>query len=80
MDKLSNGKVFNQTIQNSSLLFINNYLEIICALINAFRPCSVSDIQAGSKVAYYMLEKLKQQNNIQLRLSEIATEQSSWKI
>ena len=80
MDKLNNGKVFNQTIQNSSLLFIGNCLEIICALINAFRSCSVSDIQAGSEVAYYMLEQLKQQNNIQLRLSEIATEQSSWKI
>ncbi|CAF2876276.1 unnamed protein product, partial [Rotaria sp. Silwood2] len=52
---------------------------IICALINAFRPRPVSDIQAGSEVAYYMLEKFNQQNNIQLRLSEIAKERSGWK-
>ncbi|CAF4762843.1 unnamed protein product, partial [Rotaria sp. Silwood2] len=72
-------KFFNQTIQNSSLRFISNYLEIICALINAFRPRPVSDIQAGSEVAYYMLQKFNQQNNIQLRLSEIAKERSGWK-
>ena len=72
-------KFFNQTIQNSSLRFISNYLEIICARINAFRPRSVPDLQAGSEVTYYMLEKFNQQNNIQLRLSEIIKERSGWK-
>ena len=59
--------------------FISNYLEIICALENAFRPRCVRDSLAGSEVAYYMLEKFNQQNNIQLRLSEIAKERSDWK-
>ena len=72
-------KFFYQTIQNSSLRFISNYLEIICALINAFRPRCIPDLLAGSEVAYYMLEKFNQQNNIQLRLPEIAKELSGWK-
>ena len=72
-------KFFYQTIQNSSLHFISNYLEIIWALINAFRPRCLPDLLAGCEVAYYMLEKFNQQNNIQLRLPEIAKERSGWK-
>ena len=72
-------KYFSQTIQNSSLRFISNYLDITCALINAFRPRPVSDIYAGSEIAYRMLEKFNQQNDIQIRLSQVAKERSDWK-
>ncbi|CAF2876294.1 unnamed protein product [Rotaria sp. Silwood2] len=72
-------KYFSQTIQNSSLRFISNYLDITCALINAFRPRPVSDIHAGSELAYRMLEKFNEQTNIQVRLSQIAKERSDWK-
>ena len=72
-------KFFYQTIQNLSLRSTSNYLEIIYALINALRPRCVPDLLAGSEVAYYMLEKFNQQNNIQLRLPEIAKERFDWK-
>jgi len=70
---------FRQTIQNSSLRFISNYLEITCALINAFYKRPVSDIHAGSEMAYLMLEKFNTQNDIQMYLSQVARERSDWK-
>ncbi|CAF4564001.1 unnamed protein product, partial [Rotaria socialis] len=45
-------KYFFQTIQNSSLRFISNYLDITCAIINDFFPKPVSDIRAGVEIAY----------------------------
>ena len=72
-------KYFNQTIQYSSLRFISNYVEITCALINAFRLRPVTDIHTGSEMAYRMLEKLDQQNDIQIHLSQVAKERSNWK-
>ena len=71
-------KYFSQTIQNSSLRFISYYLDITCAIINAFRPRPVSDIHAGSEIAYRMLEKFNKQNENQMRLSQVAKERSDW--
>ncbi|CAM4837948.1 unnamed protein product [Rotaria magnacalcarata] len=72
-------KYFSQAIQNSSLRFISNYLDITCAIINAFFPKPVSDIHAGAEIAYRMLEKIDQENNIQMHLCHISKERSDWK-
>jgi hypothetical protein len=72
-------KYFSQTIQNSSLRFISNYVDITCALINAFRSRPVSDIHASSEMAYRMLEQFNKQNDIQMRLFQVAKERSDWK-
>ncbi len=59
-------KYFNQTIQNSSLRFINDYLDIVCALINAFGLRPVSDIHSGSEMAFRMLEAFNKSNDVQV--------------
>jgi len=71
-------KYFSQTIQNSSIPFISDYLEIVCALINAFSLRPISDINSGSEMAFRMLEMLNQSNDVQMRLSKIVTERYIW--
>jgi len=75
--QLKQWKYFNQTIQNSSLRFLNNYLEIICALINAFSLRPIPDIHSDSEMAYRMLEAFNESNNVQIRLSQIVKEKSN---
>ncbi len=81
---LVNGQIkqwiyFSNTIQNSSIHFISNYLDIVCALINAYGSRPVSDIHSGSEMAYRMLQAFNELNDIQIHLSKIAMERSEWK-
>jgi len=71
-------KFFSQIIQNSSLRFVSDYLDVVCALINCFALRPVSDIHAGSEMAFRMLEAYNQSHDIQVRLSKVATERSEW--
>ena len=70
---------FNQIIQGSSLRFVSNYLDSTCSLPNALRLRPVSGIHPGSEVVYHMLEKLNEQSNIQMRLSQIVKVRSNGK-
>lgn len=72
-------KYFSQTIQNSSLPFISDYLDIVCAMINAFGSRPITDIHAGAEVASRMLEASNESNHTQGRLSAIARERAEWK-
>ena len=62
-----------------TLRFIGDYVDIICALINAFKVRSVKDVDKGSELAFRMLDAYNESNNIQLHLSKIVTERSEWR-
>ena len=43
-----------QTIQNSTLRFISDYLDIVCALINKYQCPAVKDTENGREIAMKM--------------------------
>ncbi|CAF4479933.1 unnamed protein product [Rotaria magnacalcarata] len=69
--QLKQWKYFSQTILNSSLCFLSNYIDITCALINAYGSRCVQDIHSGSEMATQMLQKCQTTNPVQLRLLEL---------
>jgi hypothetical protein len=77
--QLKQWRYFSQTIQNSSLRFISNYLDITCALINAYGSRCVKDIHSGAELATRMLEKYQKTNPVQVHLAEIIKEKMEWK-
>ena len=77
--QLKQWKYFSQTIQNSSLRYISNYLYITCALINAYGSRCVKDIYSGAEMATRMLEKCRKINPVQARLAEMIREKMQWK-
>lgn len=76
--QLKRWKYFRQTIQNSSLRFLSNYLDITCALINAYTPRCVKDIHAGAEIAAQMLEMCRKQNHDRIRLTAMLGEKLQW--
>lgn len=77
--RIKQWKYFSQIIQNSSLPFISEYLEIVCALINAFCQTPVSDIHEGRESALQMLKVFNEANHVQTRLKRILNERLEWK-
>ena len=57
---------------------MNNYLDIVCTLINAFGSRPISDIDTGAEMASLMLEAFNEANAVQIRLWKIVTERSEW--
>ena len=45
-----------QTIQNSTLRFIGDYLDIVCALINEYQCPVAKDIENGREIAMKVCE------------------------
>ena len=77
--QLKQWKYFSQTIQNSSLRFLSNYIDITCALINAYGPRYIKDIHFGAEMAHDMLDKCQKPNPVQMRLVELTKEKMHWK-
>ncbi|CAF2041646.1 unnamed protein product [Rotaria magnacalcarata] len=77
--QLKQWKYFSQTIPNSSLCFLSNYIDITCALINAYGSRCVQDIHSGTEIATQMLQKCQTTNSVQLRLLELLETKLQWK-
>ena len=58
---------------------MSSYLNIVCALINAFGSRPVSDTHSDTEIASLMLEAFNESNAAQIRLSKIATERTEWR-
>ena len=41
--KIKQWRYFNQIIQNSNILFVSSYLNIVCGLINAYKETTIID-------------------------------------
>ncbi|CAF1229077.1 unnamed protein product [Didymodactylos carnosus] len=69
-DRLKHSKYFNQTIQNSTIPTLQEYLHIVCALINRFRPPMIIPSLANDEVAHLMKPLLNDENFLKQRLDE----------
>ena len=65
-----------QTIQNSKLRFVSDYLDIVYALINKYRSPAVKDIENGREIAKKMREMFTTGNRLQERLAQYTGEAS----
>ena len=59
-----------QTIQNATLRFISDYLDIVCALINKYQCPAVKDIENGREIAMKLREMFTTRNRLQERLAQ----------
>lgn len=66
--KIKNWKFFAQTVQNSSLPFIGDCLDIVCAIINRYHCPAMADIRNGREIARQMRAMWKEENALQKRL------------
>ncbi len=66
--RLKHFKWLNQTIQNSTIPQIREYLQIACSLVNAFRSPCVSPSSNDDVIATKMLASLHKPNLLRIRL------------
>ncbi|CAF3548310.1 unnamed protein product [Rotaria socialis] len=69
--KIKNWKFFAQTLQNTSLPFAGNCLDIVCALINKYYCPAIANIQDGQEIAAQMREMWKAENALEQHLREL---------
>lgn len=67
---IKNWKMLKNTVSNKHVPFIGDYVRIVCALCNAFRPARVSDNSSDAGKAQKMLEKLSEVNSLQEFIEE----------
>lgn len=73
-----NGKIkewnyFNH-LHNSSLQFLPDDLDIVCALHNAFRQPVMKDPENGLELAQIMLKQIDKENELERRLIQISND------
>ena len=66
--KIKQWKLIAQTIQNSTLRFISDYLHIVCVLINKCQCPAMKDRDNGREIAMKMPEMFTTRNKLQERL------------
>ena len=69
--KIKQWRYFNQIIQNSNIPFVSSYLNIICALINAYKETSILDKTTEKTWAAQMLTLRDKENQLQSRLDQL---------
>jgi hypothetical protein len=69
--KIKNWKFFAQTIQNTSLPFVGDCLDIVCALINKYYCPAIANIEDGHEIAAQMREMWKVENVLQKQLEQL---------
>jgi hypothetical protein len=72
--ELANGRVkhfkwLNQTIQHSTIRQVRDYLQIACALVNAYRAPAISSFSNDDQIAVKMLACLHEPNLLRTRLN-----------
>ncbi len=70
----ANGRVkhfkwLNQTIQNSTIPQVRDYLQIACALVNAYRQPAISSSSNDDQITTKMLTCLNKPNLLRARLN-----------
>ena len=67
--RLKHFKWLNQTIQNSTIPQIRDYLQIACALVNAYRAPAISSLSNDDQTVTKMLSCLHEPNLLRTRLN-----------
>ena len=70
--KIKQWRFFSQTIQNSSIPSVGDYLNIVCALINAYHNTRVIDSSTERERAAQMFLLLNRGNRLKGRLDNLA--------
>ena len=70
--KIKQWRFFSQTIQNSSIPSVRDYLYIVCALINAYHNTRVIDPTAERERVAQMFLLLNKGNRLKRRLENLA--------
>ena len=76
--KIKNWKFFSQTIQNTSLPFVADCLDIVWALINKYYCSAVANIEDGQHIAEQMREMWNMENTLQKHLQQLNQETTLW--
>jgi hypothetical protein len=66
--RIKNWKFFAQKIPNTSLPFISDCLDIVCALINRYYCPAIANIENGREIAIQMRNIWQEENALQKRL------------
>ena len=69
--KIKQFKYFNQTIQNSSIPFVSDYLHIVCAAINAYLSPAISDPHKSKEMSIEMSKLVLSENQLQKRIAAL---------
>ena len=74
----ANGRVkqwqfFNRTIRNSMIEKIDVYFQIVCAMINCYRPIFIQDTSYDNQIAEQMLKLVEQTNKIKSYVEKMKT-------
>ncbi|GFU54550.1 DDE Tnp4 domain-containing protein [Trichonephila clavipes] len=57
--QLQNWRALNNIIPNVLIPYIGDYVKIVCAILNAFRPAKLNNIEDDNVVAQRMLDLVK---------------------
>ena len=68
---IKNWKFFTHTIQNSSLPWVGDCLDIVCALINKYHRPAIADIEEGYRIVCRMREMWNVENELQNYLQKL---------
>ncbi|CAF1257807.1 unnamed protein product [Rotaria sordida] len=68
--RIKHFKWLNQTIQNSTIPQVRDYLRIACALVNAYRSPAISSFMNDDIIVTKMLENLHEPNLLRVRIND----------
>lgn len=71
--RIKSWKYFEKVVPNTDILNLRQYLRIVGALCNKFRPPLITSVESHCKIAQRMLEISKQPNILQEKISQDKT-------
>ncbi|GFW59634.1 DDE Tnp4 domain-containing protein [Trichonephila clavipes] len=68
--QLKNWGFLNNIISNVQIPYIGDYVKIVCAILNAFHPARLNNIENDNVIAHRMLDLVKKPNYLQQTVEE----------
>ncbi|GFW47735.1 DDE Tnp4 domain-containing protein [Trichonephila clavipes] len=68
--QLKKWRALNNIIPNVKIPYIGDYVKIVCAILNAFHPARLNNIEDDNVVAQRMLDLVKKLNYLQQTVEE----------
>lgn len=68
--QLKNWRVLNNVIPNVQIPYIRDYVQIVCAILNAFHPTRINSDEDDNIIAQRMLDLVKKPNHLQKTVEE----------
>ena len=68
--QLKNWRALNNVIPNVQIPYIGDYVKIVCAILNAFHPARIKNLEDDNIIAQRMLDLVKMANCLQRTVEE----------